>query len=76
MRLVMGQPVEEGQIAGRQRVLREYVLGGGDGCTHPKMERKSLGMQGASAFYQCQRCDAVVIITVGTAQPAEHGPTP
>ncbi len=47
----------------RRMVRREFVIGDVNECTHPTGHRTYLGNQSATAFYQCQRCEVVLIST-------------
>lgn len=51
------------EMAGRRPARREYAIGDVSECSHPDSKRTYLGHQGTNAFYQCQRCEAVLIST-------------
>lgn len=53
------------RLTGHRRVRRTYVLGGGaeSTCAHPDELRAYHGTLGTSAFYQCQQCGAVLIVS-------------
>lgn len=41
--------------------MDEYVIGSDGGCDHPEDYVDYLGHNGAVAFYQCGRCEAVIV---------------
>ncbi|WP_227377983.1 hypothetical protein [Haladaptatus halobius] len=51
------------QLTPRQTDRREYIIGGASNCLHPSGQREYLGHQGTNAFYQCSRCEAIVIVS-------------
>lgn len=39
----------------------EYVIGSDESCDHPEDRIGYLGHNGVVSFFQCERCEAVVI---------------
>lgn len=59
--LVMANRNTQKKVTDRHPARREFAIGDGNECPHPDSDLTYLGHQGPNSFWQCQRCEAVII---------------